>query len=202
MDMRALPRLAIGLAAGFALLGAAASPAVAQEYAIYLRSHADPVKASFYEEDPPWIFFRDDDSKYVFAIGCDRVVRVERGGAEIPPPPCSVARLPTTMRRVYGEIMAAEDKILADQLNAVRLQTISFNQAVAAISVATGVPIGEAEKAAAARARQQAVDGLDLLRKQLKETFFLTELTVRRVDTLVNMSNTYPKPQQRFFFSR
>ncbi len=101
MDMRALPRLAIGLAAGFALLGAAASPAVAQEYAIHLLGHPSRVKASFYDEEPPWIFFRDDDSQYVFAVGCDRVQKVERGGALIPPPMCPVERLPTTMPRVY-----------------------------------------------------------------------------------------------------
>ena len=37
--------------------------------------HTEPVKASFYAEEPPWIFFRDDDSQYVFAVGCDRVRR-------------------------------------------------------------------------------------------------------------------------------
>src|SRR6185436_11650709 len=36
MAMRAVPRLAIGLAVSFALLGAAASPAIAQEYTIHL----------------------------------------------------------------------------------------------------------------------------------------------------------------------
>ena len=30
----------------------------------------------FYAEEPPWILFRDDDSQYVFAVGCDRVRRV------------------------------------------------------------------------------------------------------------------------------
>ena len=52
--------------------GGAASSAFAQEWTIYLYGHAVPVKASFYAEEPPWIFFRDDDSQYVFAVGCDR----------------------------------------------------------------------------------------------------------------------------------
>ena len=110
MAMRTVPRLAIGLAVSFALLGAAASPAIAEEYTIHLHGHTEPLKASFYAEEPPWIFFRDDDSQYIFAVGCDRVQRVERGGAAIPPAPCPVERLPTTMPRVYLGIMDLEAK--------------------------------------------------------------------------------------------
>src|SRR6185436_460176 len=128
MDTRTLPRLAIGLTAGFALLGAAAAPAVAQEYTIHLLGHPEPLKASFYAEEPPWIFFRDDDSQYVFAVGCDRVRRVERGGAQIPPSPCPVERLPTTMPRVYLGIMDLEAKRLDDSIARLRKQTQAYAQ--------------------------------------------------------------------------
>jgi len=138
MAMRAVPRLAIGLAVSFALLGAAASPAIAQEYTIHLHGHTEPLKASFYAEEPPWIFFRDDDSQYIFAVGCDRVRQVERGGAAIPPAPCPVERLPTTMPRVYLGIMDLEAKRLDDSIARLREQTRSYAQAVIGTFAATG----------------------------------------------------------------
>src|SRR5215831_16790249 len=100
MNGRTVRRLAIGVTVGRALLGTAASSVLAQEYRIYILGHPQPIQATFYSEEPPWIFFRDDDSQYVFAVGCDRVQRVERGGAATPPPICPVERLPTTMPKV------------------------------------------------------------------------------------------------------
>jgi len=45
MVVRAVQRLAIGVAFGLVLLGATASPALAQEWTIHLHGHTVPVKA-------------------------------------------------------------------------------------------------------------------------------------------------------------
>ena len=87
------------MAAGLAVLGVA-SATDAQQWTIYLHGHTEPVRATFYTEETPWIFYRDDDSQYVFAVGCDRVRRVTRDGIEIALF-CPVERLPTMMPRVY-----------------------------------------------------------------------------------------------------
>ena len=121
MDLPTARRLALGVAVGLAVLGGA-SPGDAQEWAIYLQARSEPVRASFYTEEPPWVFFRDDDSQYVFAVGCDRVERVERDGREIAHPLCPVERLPTMMPRVYQAIMDLEDKRLKDARRTVWLR--------------------------------------------------------------------------------
>jgi hypothetical protein len=201
MAMRAV-RLTIGLAVGIALLGAAASRAVAQEYAIHLHGHVDPVKASFYVEDPPWVFFRDDDSQYVFAVGCDRIRRVERGGAAIPPPACAVDRLPTTMPRVYAEIMNSESKRLDDSIAKLREQTRTYAQAIVATSAATGeFTAGPSTRAEAEQNRKRDLDAIAFLRNQIQDTLFEIRLTEDRVGALLDMSKTYPKSERhRFYF--
>ena len=202
MDTRALPRLAIGLAAGFALLGAAASPAIAQEYAIHLLGHPEPMKASFYAEEPPWIFFRDDDSQYVFAVGCDRVQKVERGGAAIPPPMCPVERLPTTMPRVYLGIMDLEAKRLDDSIARLREQTRSYAQAVIGTFAATGEFAAiRPQRAEAELARRRNLDAVAFLQSQIQDTLFDIRLSENRVGTLLEASKTYPKSErQRYYF--
>ena len=202
MDMRAVPRLVIGLAVGLAVLGVAASPALAQEYTIYLHGHTVPVKASFYAEEPPWIFFRDDNSQYVFAVGCDRVQRVERGGAAIPLPACPVDRLPTTMPRVYLGIMDLEAKRLDDSIARLREQTRAYAQAVIGTFAATGEFAADpATRAEAELARRRNLDAVAFLQNQIQDTLFEIRLTETRVGTLLDASKTYPKGErQRFFF--
>src|SRR5262249_37358845 len=129
MTRQAMLRLAFGAAVVLALLGATASSALPPGYTIYPPGHTQPVQANPYSEEPPGIFFGDDDSQYVFAVGCDRVQKVERGGAAIPPPMCPVDRLPTTMPRVYLTIMDLEAKRLDDSIARLREQTRAYAQA-------------------------------------------------------------------------
>jgi hypothetical protein len=201
MTTRALRTLAIGLAVGGALLAAAAAPAVAQEYAIHLYGHTEPVKASFYAE-PPWIFFRDDDSQYVFAVGCDRVQKVERGGVVIPPPRCPDEHLPTTMPRVYLGIMDLEAKRLDDSIARLREQTRSYAQAVIGTFAATGEFSGDpAARAEAELARRRNLDAVAFLQSQIQDTLFDIRLSENRVGTLLEASKTYPKSErQRYYF--
>ena len=202
MAMRAVPRLAIGLAVGLALLVAATAPALAQEWTIHLHGHTVPVKASFYAEEPPWVFFRDDESQYVFAVGCDRVQRVERGGAAIPPPVCPVDRLPTTMPRVYLGIMDLEAKRLDDSIAKLREQTRAYAQAVIGTFAATGEFVGDpAKQAEAELARRRSLDAVAFLQNQIQDTIFEIRLSEARVGTLLDASKTYPKAErQRFYF--
>jgi hypothetical protein len=201
MTTRALPRPAVHLGAALVLL-AAASPALAQEWIIHLHGHTTPVAASFYAEEPPWIFFRDDQSQYVFAVGCDRVDRVERGGARIPPPACPVERLPTTMPRVYLAIMDLEAKRLDDSIAKLREQTRAYAQAVIGTFAATGEFLGDpAKRAEAELARRRSLDAVAFLQNQIQDTLFDIRLTETRVGTLLDASRTYPRAErQRFFF--
>jgi len=192
-------RLAIGAAVGLALL---ASTALAQEYTIFLLGHTQPIRATFYSEEPPWIFFRDDDSQYVFAVGCNRVERVERSGAAIPPPLCPVDRLPTTMPRVYLTIMDLEAKRLDDSIAKLREQTRAYSQAVIGTFAATGEFSGDRNVQAEAELnRRRNLDAIAFLQSQIQDTLFEIRLTESRVGTLLDASKTYPKSErQRFFF--
>lgn len=202
MDGRALQRVALGMAIGLGVLAALASPARAQDYTIHLHGHTMPLKASFYSEEPPWIFFRDDDSQYMFAVGCDRIQRVERGGAAIPPAPCPVERLPTTMPRVYLGIMDLEAKRLDDSIARLREQTRAYAQAVIGTFAATGEFAADPNtRAEAELARRRNLDAVAFLQNQIQDTLFEIRLTESRVGTLLDASKTYPKSErQRFFF--
>jgi hypothetical protein len=202
MAMRAALGLAAGVTVGVCLLGGAASPALAQEWTIHLLGHTQPVKASFYTEETPWVFFRDDDSQYLFAIGCNRVERVERAGAAIPPPACPVDRLPTTMPRVYMAIMELEAKRLDDSIARLREQTRAYAQAVIGTFAATGEFLGDpAKRAEAELARRRSLDAVAFLQNQIQDTLFDIRLTENRVGTLLDASKTYPKSErQRFYF--
>jgi hypothetical protein len=202
MGVRGTPRLALGIVVGLAAFGIGVAPVLAQEYTIYLHGHTVPVKASFYAEEPPWVFYRDDESQYVFALGCDRVQRVERGGATIPPPLCQVDRLPTTMPRVYLSIMDLEAKRLDDSIARLREQTRAYAQAVIGTFAATGEFGGDpAKRAEAELQRRRSLDAVAFLQNQIQDTLFDIRLTENRVGSLLDASRTYPKSErQRFFF--
>jgi hypothetical protein len=202
MDGHAMRSLAVGTALALSLLGIAASPALAQEYAIYLHGHTLPVKASFYAEESPWVFFRDDDSQYVFALGCDRVARVERAGAALPLPACPVPRLPTTMPRVYLQIIDLETKRLDDAIARLREQTRAYAQAVIGTFAATGeVGADPAKRAEAELTRRRSLNAVAFLQSQIQDTLFDIRLTENRVGALIDASKTYPKSErQRFYF--
>jgi hypothetical protein len=202
MDGHAIRRLAFGTPLAFILLGVAASPALAQEYAIYLYGHSQPVKASVYAEESPWVFFRDDDNQYVFALGCDRVQRIERAGAPISLPACPVPKLPTTMPRVYAGIIDFETKRLDDTIAKLREQTRAYAQAVIGTFAATGEFGGDpAKRAEAELQRRRSLDAVAFLQNQIQDTLFDIRLTEDRVGTLIDASKTYPKgDRQRFYF--
>ena len=202
MGRRTVMKLAIGVTVAFGLLGAAASSAVAQEYTIYLLGHTVPIQASFYAEEPPWIFFRDDESQYVFAVGCDRVQRVERGGAAIPPPLCPVERLATTMPRVYLTIMDLEAKRLDDSIAKLREQTRAYAQAVVGTFAASGDFTNNPNtRAEAELVQRRNLDAIAFLQSQIQDTLFEIRLSETRVGSLLDASKTYPKSErQRFFF--
>jgi len=140
-------RLVTSLVAG--LLLAAAGSADAQEWKIYMIGKVDPIVASYYAEETPWIFYRDDESMYVFALGCNRVAKVERDGTVLPTPACPVERVPTTIWRIYVGILELEGKRLDDSLDRLRGLTTAYNAAVAnaTIAAANAQRIGRLEDA-------------------------------------------------------
>jgi hypothetical protein len=202
MGERTMRRVGIGVTAGLALVVVLASSALAQEYTIHLLGHTQPIHATFYSEEPPWIFFRDDDSQYVFAVGCNRVDRVERGGVAIPPPLCPVERLPTTMPRVYVTIMDLEAKRLDDSIAKLREQTRAYAQAVVGSLAASGELTGDpTARAEADLVRRRNLDAISFLQSQIQDTLFDIRLTETRVGALLDAAKTYPKSErQRFFF--
>ncbi len=202
MAMSAVRRFAVGLGLSLALYAGTASPALAQDWTIHLRGHAVPITASFYAEESPWIFFRDDQSQYVFAVGCDRVLRVERGGAAIAPPACPVERLPTTMPRVYLGIMDSEEKRLDDSIAKLREQTRAYAQAVVAAFAVTGEFSNDPNRRAEADlVRRRNLDAVAFLQNQIQDTLVDIRQSENRVGALVDASRTYPKAErQRFFF--
>ena len=194
------PLLVAAAVLGLLVLGAA--EVRAQEWKIYLHGGVTPVTASYYAEESPWIFYRDDDSMYVFAVGCDRIRKVERGGATLPPPACAVDRLPTTMPRVYLQIMDLEAKRLDDAIAKLREQTRAYAQAVVGTFAAEGTFASDPSKQAEAElARRRALDAVAFLQSQIQDTLFDIRLTETRVGSLFDAAQTYPKAARpRFFF--
>jgi hypothetical protein len=185
VELRILQSRALGMAAGLTVF-AMVCPARAQDWAIHLYGHVEPVKASFYAEETPWVFFRDDDSHYVFSVGCDRVERVERDGTAIAPPFCPVERLPTSMPLVYSEIMNAEDKRREDLSAQLREQMRARAQAVVATSAASGQPAGPSEME---------------LARQTQDTMMEIRRSNDRISALIEASRLYPpRERQRFYF--
>jgi hypothetical protein len=197
---RVIPAVALSWALA---LGAFGEVADAQEWKIYLKGKVEPVVAQFYSEEAPWVFYRDDDSMYIFAVGCDRVLRVERGGTQIPLPPCPVELLPTTMPRVLVNIMDLEDKRLEDGIARLREQTRAYSQAIISTFAATQ-DLGPDAVGMGAR-QQMASQGLDaaaFLQSQIQDTLFDIRLTRDRVGALLEQARSYPpRPRQRYFFA-
>jgi hypothetical protein len=186
------------------LLGPLGEVADAQEWKIYLKGKVEPVVAQFYTEEAPWVFYRDDDSMYVFALGCDRVLKVERGGTAIPLPACPVELLPTTQPRVLINIMDLEAKRLEDGITKLREQTRAYSQAVVGSLAATGEFTGGEQRSAAEaqRMRSQAFDAVAFLQSQINDTLFDIRLTEQRVGALLDASQSYPpRARQRYFFA-
>jgi len=182
------------------LLGPA-DPATAQEWRIYLLGKTEPIVASFYAEDTPWVYYRDDQSMYLFALGCNRIERVERGGVPLPPLNCPVEKLPTTMPAIFIQIMDLEAKRLDDNINKLREQTRAYAQAVVGSFAATGQPGQPMLPGEAALIRRRSLDAISFLQSQINDTLFDIRLSEQRVGVLADAAKTFPKGErQRFFF--
>jgi hypothetical protein len=199
--------LIVGLslaASALAMAGVGLPAAEAQEWKIYLRGKPEPITASAYAEETPWIFYRDDDSQYVFAVGCTRVERVERAGTPLPAPACPVERLPTTMPAVLIRVMDLEAKRLDDSISKLREQTRAYAQAVVGTFAVTGELFGLRGELQADLTRQRALDAVAFLQSQINDTLFDIRLTEQRVGALLDQSKSYPvrNPSRYFFFAR
>jgi hypothetical protein len=183
-----------------AVLGSADS-AAAQEWRIYLLGKTEPIVANFYTEDAPWVYYRDDQSMYLFALGCNRIERVERGGAALPPLNCPVEKLPTTMPTIFVQIMDLEAKRLDDNISKLREQTRSYAQAVVGTFAATGEPGRPVLPGEAALMRRRSLDAISFLQSQINDTLFDIRLTEQRVGALADAAKTFPRSEkQRYFF--
>lgn len=197
-----LIHLVVALAVAVVL--AAPGAVAAQEWKIYLHGKVEPIVANYYAEEAPWIFYRDDQSMYVFALGCDRIQRVERGGTSLPPPRCPVDRLPTTMPRVLVSIMDLEAKRLDDAVTRLREQTTAYARAVVGAFAVTGELFGErgVSPAESELARQRASDAVAFLRSQINDTLFEIRVIEQRVSALQDAAKGYPpRDRQRYFFA-
>jgi hypothetical protein len=195
MRTHAVRRILV-VAAALAALGAGA--AEAQEWKIYLAGKVEPIVASFYAEESPWVFYRDDDSMYVFAVGCNRIRRVERGGTEIPPPRCPVERLPTTMPRIYAAIVDLEAKRLEDSVEKLRALTRSYNDALITDIVARYVARVTGEDVP----RDAGRSAIGVLEGQINSTVADIQLSQERVEQLLNAAGAFPpRSRQRYYFA-
>jgi len=183
----------------------AAGPVEAQEWRIYLLGKVEPIVADYYVEDTPWVFFHDDQSMYLFAVGCNRIDRVERAGAALPKPACPVDRLPTTMPRIYIQIMDLEGKRLDDSIAKLREQTRAYAEAVFG-SVAATRQLG-ASSSAQAQAQielTRALGAISFLQSQISDTLLDIRLSEARVGALLDATKAFPQgaPQRYYFFAR
>jgi hypothetical protein len=182
----------------------AAWSADAQQWKIYTLGRTDPILADLYVEDTPWILFHDDQSMYVFAIGCNRVERVERDGVALPPPNCPIEKLPTSMPRVYVAIMDLEAKRLDDAVAKLREQTRAYAEAVLGSLAATRALSQPGGPDVAVRQVEvtRATTAIGFLQTQIGDTLSDIRLIDLRVGKLLDASKTFPAPEkQRFFFA-
>lgn len=183
---------------------AVAWSAEAQQWKIYLLGRVDPIVADLYVEDAPWILFHDDQSMYVFAVGCNRVERVERDGVALPPPNCPIEKLPTSMPRVYVAIMDLEAKRLDDAVAKLREQTRAYSEAVVGSIAATRgvVTATGVETSARELELSRARAAIGFLQTQISDTLSDIRLIDLRVGKLLDAANSFPPSEkQRFFFA-
>jgi hypothetical protein len=189
------------LAIGLPLAGTAD----AQDWKIYTIGKSYPIEADFYAEDAPWVFYRyvGDPSMYVFTIGCNRVLKVERTGQEIPRPSCPVESVPTNQTRVYSTLLELEGKRLDEAFERLRGMTVQFNRAAAdaTITLANARATGENIPTAT------LAETLQVLNRQLDEVRSDLTESLRRTDAVVTGYRQYRDEErrainpQRYFFA-
>jgi hypothetical protein len=179
---------------------AVASAAEAQQWKIYMLGRVDPIVADLYVEDTPWILFHDDESMYVFAVGCNRVDRVERDGVALPPPNCPIEKLPTSMPRVYIAIMDLEAKRLDDTIVKLKDQNRAYGEALAGSAAASATPGIPPQQARVSQER--FADAARLLQSQINDSLLEIRLADLRVGRLLDAAKSFPPSEkQRFFFA-
>lgn len=188
---------------GLAVTLAVASPAAAQQWRIYLLGKLDPIVASFYLEDAPWVLFRDDESLYVFSVGCDRVERVERDGVALPRPACPVERLPTMTPAIYGVIVELEARRFEELVARLRDQTRVYNEAIEGAARAAGLAgRPEVPPGAARLTQRQLLTTANFALQQINATVAELGLVDSRIERLLAAAKVYPPPvKPRFFFA-
>ena len=189
--------------AGLAL--ALATPAPAQEWKIYTLGKADPIEAAFYAEEVPWVFYKfaDDPSMYIFAVGCNRITKVERAGQEIPRPACPVEIVPENQTRVISTLLDLEAKRLDETFERLRGITVQFNRAAAdaVITLAGARQTGERIPTAT------LAETLNVLNQQLDEVRSDLQLSLDRSKAVANAFAKYREKErdavrpQRYFFA-
>jgi|RhiMetdeSRZDD1v2_1073273.scaffolds.fasta_scaffold117750_2 hypothetical protein len=174
-----------------------------EEWKIYLKGKVEPIVARYYAEEAPWVYYQDDESMYVFALGCNRIGRIERGGSAIPLPACPVELLPTTSPRILVAIMDLEAKRLEDGIARLREQTRAYAQAVVGTLAVTGELMGvQRTGEETQRLRSQSLDAVAFLQSQINDTLFDIRLTEQRVGALLDAAQSFPpRPRQRYFFA-
>lgn len=190
----------LAMLVGLALVLAVPGAAGAQEWKIYLVGKTEPIVADYYAEQAPWIFYHDDQSMYLFAVGCDRIERVERAGAALPSPACPVDRLPTTAALVYLNIIDLESKRLEDEVKALADRTRAYAEAVvgSAAVARSFVQAGGSEGEAAAR----TAAAVATLQSQIDDTLFSVRLAERRIGALMSVATSFPpRERPRYFFA-
>jgi hypothetical protein len=196
-------RIAMAVVAGLGI--SLAAPVAAQEWRIYTLGKADPIEANFYAEEVPWVFYKfaDDPSMYVYAVGCNRITRVERGGQAIPRPACPVEIVPENQTRVISTLLDLEAKRLDETFERLRGITVQFNRAAAdaVITLAGARQTGERIPTAT------LAETLNVLNQQLDEVRSELQLSLNRSEAVANAFAQYRLKEreavrpQRYFFS-
>ena len=177
----------------FVLALAVPGPAEAQEWKIYTRGKTAPIVSNFYAEEAPWVFYRDDDSMYVFAIGCNQIVKIERGGTEIPLPACPVEKVPTNTTRVLINILELEAKRLDEAFERLRGITVQFNNAAANATIAAA----NAKVAGLDIPKESLQETLETLKVQLDDVRFDLRQSLDRTDAIVGAVSAYREMERR-----
>jgi hypothetical protein len=182
------------------LLLATAWPAAAQQWKIYLVGKVEPIVADLYVEETPWILFHDDQSIYVFAVGCNRVERVERDGVALPPPACPIERLPTMTQLIYFRLVELEGARFDATFAKLTEQTRQL-EAAQNVQTATGLAAQQGVSPEAVRATQERLaQTADLVQQQINVTLAEVQTSSRRIGLLIDAAKSFPPSEKRRFF--
>jgi hypothetical protein len=188
--------------------------AAAQEWRIYLVGKVDPILADYYQEETPWVFFHfletrvEDQSKYVFAVACNRISRVERGGAPLPSPVCPLELLTTSMPQIYRRVMEPEQRRIDDLVAKLREQNRAYSEAIIGSALAArGLQTAGGAGISTFGARSDLlsnIQGVSFMAQQIQDTLLDIRLTNVKISNLeaaaADEEKLTPRARPRFFF--